>query len=215
MARVARGAVRRDREGRQVTPGLALGAGLLAGASHVVTGPDHVAAVLPLSFGQGTRATRVGLSWGFGHAVGVIALALLGQGLRTMVDIDVYSAWAEVWVGGLLVLLGVWTWWRTRQPASDHAHVEANRPTHAFGFGLLHGMAGTGHLLGVLPTLALEPLPAATYVVGYLGAASVVMAGVSAISGRGLTKPGHVRIALRASAVFAVAVGSVWVVTSA
>lgn len=222
-----------------MSPLLAGLAGLAAGSSHVVTGPDHIAAVLPLSVGQGRRAVHVGLAWGAGHAAGVVVLAALGQVLRSWIDVEAWSAGAESMVGVLLIALGAWTLWRTRAVVvhthdhdhdhDDHEHVHVHvadptvgtddhpeaphtHPHSAAGFGLLHGAAGTGHLLGVLPTLALPtPVHAAAYVAGYLVAAVAVMGVVGAVAGRGLTDPGRVSWALRASGVAAIVVGAVWI----
>lgn len=50
-------------------------AGLAAGAVQVLTGPDHLAAVAPLSVASREAAWKAGLRWGRGHcAVGVLWL---------------------------------------------------------------------------------------------------------------------------------------------
>mmetsp|Transcript_30854 Transcript_30854/g.98512 ORF Transcript_30854/g.98512 Transcript_30854/m.98512 type:complete len:104 (+) Transcript_30854:2-313(+) len=46
----------------------------------------------------------------------------------------------------------------------------------AYGVGILHGAAGTGHLFGVLPSLALPPAGAAIYLFSYLASAVLSMA---------------------------------------
>jgi len=51
--------------------------GIVAGFSHVVTGPDHVAALAPFSVEAQQRAWTVGLRWGVGHAAGIVAVALV------------------------------------------------------------------------------------------------------------------------------------------
>ena len=52
-------------------------AGILAGAAHVLAGPDHLAAVAPLSVqGTSSRAT-LGLKWGMGHAIGICLIGTL------------------------------------------------------------------------------------------------------------------------------------------
>jgi hypothetical protein len=51
----------------------------VAGSVHVLSGPDHLAAVAPLAVRQPRAASRLGLVWGLGHVLGlgvVVALAL-------------------------------------------------------------------------------------------------------------------------------------------
>ncbi len=217
-------------------------AGLAAGSMHVVLGPDHLAAVLPLSVGQGRRGAGIGLSWGLGHAVGVVVLVVAGQLLRGIVDIGAWSAGAEWSVGLLLLGLGLFTLVRASRLTihqhphehdadGEHGHVHvhvddatvgttAHRLTphghdhSAFGFGLVHGMAGTGHLVGVLPTVALAPIDAAAYTAGYLVAAIGAMTGFGLLVGQVAARPGAIRGALSASGVLAMVVGGVWLATT-
>ena len=51
--------------------------GVVAGALHVVAGPDHLAAVAPLAADGRRRLWRSGLLWGLGHTGGVVAVGLL------------------------------------------------------------------------------------------------------------------------------------------
>ena len=53
-------------------------AGLTAGLIHVLSGPDHLAAVAPLANDR-SRAWRTGFLWGLGHSGGVFAVALLAS----------------------------------------------------------------------------------------------------------------------------------------
>src|SRR5688572_3654911 len=71
------------RTARDRMPGMfaALLAGLAAGLIHVLSGPDHLAAVAPLAGGRG-RSWRAGFLWGLGHSGGVLAVGLLALGLR-------------------------------------------------------------------------------------------------------------------------------------
>ena len=102
---------------------------------------------------------------------------------------------------------------------ADHAAPQAHAHAHAaFGLGALHGLAGSSHLFGVLPVLAL-PTPAA--VAGYLCgfalasiAAMVALAGLvgrtsAAIRARGLAIHQRFLAVLGAAAV---AVGAMWIV---
>jgi len=55
---------------------LAILTGLLAGGVHVLSGPDHLAAVAPLAV-QDRSAWRSGLRWGLGHSSGVLLVGVL------------------------------------------------------------------------------------------------------------------------------------------
>lgn len=219
---------------------MAMVAGIAAGGTHVVLGPDHLAAVLPLSVGQGRSGASVGLSWGLGHGLGVITLVIAGQLLRTVVDVEAWSTGAEWMVGVVLLGLGIATLVRARGlvvhdhshdhegDGHGHLHVHVDDPTvgttdhatsphghrhSAFGFGLLHGVAGTGHLVGVLPTVALSPVAAVAYTIGYLVAAVGTMMGFGLLVGRLLSRPASIRLALASSGVLAMVIGGVWLVT--
>ena len=220
---------------------LAFLAGTLAGAVHVVSGPDHLVAVIPFSIrGQG-RAWRVGLSWGIGHTLGVAAIGALALLLRGALPLEAISARSEQLVGVVLVLIGLWTVrsaLRHRVHAHPHDHdgvphvhfhihrgPQAHDATHAhdhdhapLGVGALHGLAGSAHLVGVLPALALPTTASAvSYLAGYgagtIGAMTVFAHLVGRMSGR---LSGHgpeaVRHLMMGAGVLAVAVGVVWLV---
>ena len=164
-------------------------AGLVAGLLHVYSGPDHLAALAPLSLRAGRRAWAVGLRWGLGHASGVLVVAAIAFGLRQVVRLDSLAGWGERLVGATLIVLGLWglrSLFRERLHAHPHGH-EGNDHVHfhvhrsgeaheapqahvhvhaAFWVGTLHGLAGTAHLVGILPSLA---LPTARETAGYLG----------------------------------------------
>lgn len=190
---------------------LPLLAGLAAGAAHVVTGPDHLAALGPIAVHDPARAVRTGAVWGLGHGVGVVAVGALGLIARSAIAIEEASAWSEFFVGFALVAVGIWALRRANLPLNPAPHEHPHGST-AFGFGLLHGAAGAGHVWGVIPSLAL-PLPAASaYLLAYLVGAVVAMAGVGAALGM-VTRdraPSTVRLALRTSAVLSIGVGGVW-----
>ncbi|MEM6368502.1 MAG: hypothetical protein AAGD10_14670 [Myxococcota bacterium] len=100
-------------------------AGLLAGVLHVLLGPDHLAAVLPFAVAKPRSGARVGLFWGLGHGLGVLALGAALLAFRGAFDVELVSARAEALVGFLLVGLGSWALWRSRYfvvHAHGHAH---------------------------------------------------------------------------------------------
>jgi Na+-transporting NADH:ubiquinone oxidoreductase subunit NqrB len=165
--------------------GTAFLAGWLAGAVHVLSGVDHLAALAPLSVEAGRRAWRAGLRWGLGHSSGVLIVGAAALLLRGALDLDSISGWGERIVGIVLVALGLWGLRRlSRNRLHSHTHDHAGRAhvhfhvhgaeaahestqahlhSHAaFAVGTLHGIAGTSHLFGLLPALAL-PTPGATW----------------------------------------------------
>ena len=216
-------------------------AGFIAGSAHVVTGPDHLAALAPIAVDQPREAMRIGLRWGLGHGLGVIILGALGVFARSAVDVDAISAWSEFVVGFALIAVGVWALRRTMKmvihahphdhqqdsesAAHSHFHVHTSAGDHdtvgahkshshaAFVVGMLHGAAGTGHLLGVLPSLALPTFDAVIYLTAYFVAAVLSMAGFGAILGVVTKNRGPIvlRKIMYASSTAAIVIGVVWI----
>ena len=161
--------------------------GALAGLFHVLSGPDHLAAVGPLALDSRRRGWLAGWTWGIGHASGVVLVATLAILLRDLLpSVDRISAWSERLVGAALIAVGLWALRRSARvrPAPhahgavshDHLHVQAGprwmrRIGHAhaaFCLGVLHGVAGSSHFVGVLPALALPTRTGAlTYIVAF------------------------------------------------
>ena len=210
--------------------------GLLAGLFHVLSGPDHLVAVAPLAVEDGRRGWLAGWTWGVGHASGVVVVALLAILLRDLLPpIDILSAWGERVVGVALIGIGLWALRRGLRispgahrhgaVAHDHIHVHAGpawarRLGHAhasFCMGILHGIAGSSHFLGVLPALALPTRGAALTYVGAFGVGTVVaMTAFAAVIG---SAGGHVRHGaalhrgmMLAAATLAIAVGAFWLI---
>lgn len=210
---------------------LALLTGFAAGAMHVVSGPDHLAALAPLALERRLSALRVGAAWGLGHGVGVVGLGALAMLARGAMEPERVSGVAELVVGGTLVLLGARALLRaaglvvhTHEHELDHAHphvhfrAEEHGASHAghshaaLGVGVLHGAAGASHLFGVLPALALSSFDAGTYLVAYLTAAVCTMTGFGLLLGRlGRGGPRVTRRLLSASGATAMAVGLAWI----
>src|SRR5947208_640983 len=103
----------------------ACAAGLLAGLLHVFAGPDHLAALAPLSLQARRRAWIVGLRWGIGHSSGVLLVAAVAFGLRRVVHLEAISGWGERLVGATMIVLGLWglrSLFRERLHAHPHHH---------------------------------------------------------------------------------------------
>jgi hypothetical protein len=165
--------------------GTLLLSGLFAGFLHVISGPDHLAAIAPYAMDAKARAWRAGVRWGFGHSAGVLGVGLLALLLRDALSVDLISAWGERVVGVVLIGIGIWGMRtafanpavsiRDRQDGRQQKH----RHQHpAFAVGTVHGLAGSSHLLGVVPALALPSDIAA--------AAYLILFGVGSIAAMGM-----------------------------
>lgn len=191
-------------------------AGLAAGLIHVLAGPDHLAAVAPLAADHREPQWRAGLQWGLGHTAGVVSIGLLLLTFRAVLPIDAMSAYSERIVGLALLAVGIWALRRARQP---HTHSHASgRGRASFAMGALHGFAGSSHLFGVLPALALPThVDALAYLAAFgLGAIAAMTAfaglvGLFALHARRRGLVTH-RALLYTCSVSAFVVGSFWLV---
>jgi hypothetical protein len=148
----------------------ALAAGLATGLVHVLSGPDHLAAVAPLSAERDRPHWRAGLQWGLGHTTGVMLIGLLLISFRQLLPIDAISAYSERVVGIALLFVGSWGLLRANG-SKRHTHATAKA---SFAMGALHGLAGSSHLFGVLPALALPTQMAAFAYLGGFGVGAVI-----------------------------------------
>jgi hypothetical protein len=163
--------------------------GLLAGLVHALSGPDHLSAVAPLVVEERRRGWTTGLLWGMGHSVGVWGVGLLALALRGLLPVDHLSSFSERLVGAMLIGVGLWglrrVWWQASAAESaHHHHPRSDRPPlAALWIGTLHGLAGSSHLLGILPALALPSTSASlAYVVAFgLGSIAAMVAFSSAL----------------------------------
>jgi ABC-type nickel/cobalt efflux system permease component RcnA len=222
---------------------VALIGGWIAGMLHVWSGPDHLAAIAPLAARRPRRAWVSGARWGFGHSAGVAAVGLLSLWLRDLLPVNLLSSWGERLVGVMLFGIGLWGLRKAfnkkvhshehQHDGERHLHVhvhskhvphqraEAHGHSHAaFGIGILHGLAGSSHFLGVLPILAFPTTAQAVTYLGAFGLGTVVsMAAFSSVVGLVAARCsiGGDRAYRRMMAVCSVAaigVGCFWLLTS-
>lgn len=153
-----------------------LGVALFLGVRHSLD-PDHVVAVSTLVSEERRLwpAAWLGFIWGIGH---LIPIALVGLPLLILhLEIPLFfESLVDTGVGILLILLGVTTLWKVikeRVHYDVHSHDETihahfHRPGHhhptvklerrqwiTFGFGLVHGLAGSG----AVAVLAMQASP--------------------------------------------------------
>ena len=82
--------------------------GFIASVAHVVTGPDHLAAVTPLAIDSHKKSWMIGLSWGIGHTLGILMIGLLFLLFKEVLPIEKISKHSDKIVGFLLVGIGSW-----------------------------------------------------------------------------------------------------------
>jgi len=183
----------------------ALVSGLFAGFLHVWSGPDHLAAIAPLSVGRSKRSWAAGVRWGLGHSSGVLLIGLFASAFRHGLSVNSVSSIAERLVGIVLIAIGIWGFrhafahrvhshpHRHGDGSHTHFHIHSNHTAHqtdetaphphthaAFAIGTLHGVAGSSHFIGVLPALAFSTAAGTvTYLLSYAAGTVVGMAGFS------------------------------------
>jgi ABC-type nickel/cobalt efflux system permease component RcnA len=174
-----------------------LAVGALLGLRHAFE-PDHLAAVSTLATRQSRLwgAARLGLAWGLGHTVTVGAVAFFVVALGVRVPPALWPA-AELLVAALLVLLGatvVWRYARGRWHLHLHAHADAAAHFHlhshasdsshshrhaaaderrSLGFGVAHGLAGSGAIAVLLVAAAPDAEARVAYFAAF-GAGTIV-----------------------------------------
>ncbi len=220
-------------------------AGVAAGAVHVLSGPDHLAAVAPLAADSRGATWKTGFTWGLGHTSGVLVVGALALLLREVLPLDAISSWSERLVAVALVGVGLWG---LRQASRLHVHVHTHRhdgATHAhahvhvhqadpgtpprahaaaphdhthasFAFGILHGLAGSSHVIGILPALALPTRALsvaylASYGIGNIASMTVFSSAMGVVAGRARDGGQHLyRALLYGCSALALLVGGVW-----
>lgn len=192
--------------------------GLLAASLHVLSGPDHLAAIAPLALNTRFHTWLVGMAWGTGHLIGMLVIGTLFFYFKELIPVEFISTYSEKIVGILLIVIGFWALFRLikSNTESEHSHVHTHDDDHgnvflhkhghahkitrmhshthskvftqtywaALGIGILHGLAGVSHILGLLPTLAFESnYDSILYLVGFGAGTILAMVAFSVILG--------------------------------
>jgi ABC-type nickel/cobalt efflux system permease component RcnA len=161
-------------------------AGILSSMVHVVSGPDHLAAVTPLVIETKKKAWKIGLSWGLGHLAGMLFIGILFSIFKEIIPVDAISAYSEQIVGLVLIVIGTWAFYKIfkKEKSHEHTHIHTEKEplihvhqhvhqeitTHqhshknnlkqhefaSFSIGFLHGLAGIAHFILFLPVLSFE-----------------------------------------------------------
>ena len=131
---------------------------ILLGLRHA-TDPDHLAAVTTLVTNGRGGATRLGLTWGLGHASSLLVLGVPIVIWKSYLPPTIEQS-AEVAIGLVIMALALWLLlrWRRGAFAHDHTHLRVpprRTPWQAYGIGLIHGIGGSGGV-GVLLLAAIH-----------------------------------------------------------
>jgi nickel/cobalt transporter (NicO) family protein len=190
---------------------------LLLGTVHALEA-DHMAAVTAFAVRRpGVReAVGFGVRWSAGHG-GAIVLA--GAGL-ILLGIHVPAAATgtlEHVVGLVMIGLGVWTFRgaHDREPAHHHGVHGHGRRRAVSAVGLLHGLAGSGSVVALVPLAGLQSrtggiLYLVVFAVGTVAAMALYGLFAGLVVGRA---DGSVRFApllARGTGIITVAIGLVW-----
>jgi hypothetical protein len=160
-----------------------IGIGFLIGFRHAFEA-DHLAAVSMLASRERGWLTsaKLGLAWGVGHtgSVAIVAMLIIVLGIR--VPESMFSTF-ELLVAAMLIILGVSTLVaearRHRRVLGDaHAHAHHDHVAHAhperirnvrgaFGFGIAHGLAGSGAVIVLLVAAATSVREQFTYLLAF------------------------------------------------
>jgi hypothetical protein len=155
--------------------------------------------------------------WGLGHSGAVALVACAALFVRDLLPLEPVSAWSERLVGVALIGVGAWGFYRSLGRGIDHAHAK-HEPRAAFAIGTLHGLAGSSHLLGVLPALA-QPTTAealanlAGFTAGTVGAMAALAAAIGGVGGR--LAPAWRRRFSGALSAAAIGTGAAWIALAA
>ncbi|WP_457616448.1 hypothetical protein [Lutibacter sp.] len=158
-------------------------AGTIASMLHVISGPDHLAAVTPLIIETKKKSWKIGISWGLGHLSGMLIIGILFLFFKEFIPIELISSHSEQIVSFILIGVGLWSFYRINNEPKKHfhPHVHKDKETYihihkhehsanqehqhihvkiikqnllsSFGIGIVHGLAGVAHFLLLIPVL--------------------------------------------------------------
>ena len=109
-------------------------AGIIAAILHVISGPDHLAAVTPFAIESKKKAWKVGLFWGIGHLWGMLSIGVLFLMFKDLIPIEKISMHSEKMVGVILIGLALWIFYKIFKDEKQHIHTHI----HAEGIPIIH-----------------------------------------------------------------------------
>jgi len=131
---------------------------------------DHLVAVSNLSVHRPSLKKTLGYSlhWAIGHGLVLLILGLYASLLGVNIPLLV-SHWAELLVGLMLIVLGLWTLYQLYIEHSSSKHsVKYNKLSNRTPLlvGILHGTAGSATVLALIPAIQLaSPVITVSYMI--------------------------------------------------
>ena len=180
--------------------------GLLSGGLHAITGPDHLAAILPPSVGQrGWIGLRIGATWGLGHGVSAIFLGICAYFLKGRMSskfrfLQQLSTLAESAVGVSLLAIGFLGIKENLESDNTDGHGDGDgtdlqlggvKTSKAiFANGVLHGFSWDG-APSLAPALAMTSWHSAlSFLLAYCVGTMIAMAVTAGLVGEGSVRLG-------------------------
>ena len=120
--------------------------GFVASVAHVVTGPDHLAAVTPLAIDSRKKSWMIGFSWGLGHTIGMLLIGLLFILFKQFLPVEAISKHSDTVIGVLLIGIGSWAILRTYLHHSHGNHPHSHFHTRPFLYPHIHKHTHTAHV---------------------------------------------------------------------
>lgn len=189
-------------------------AGIIAAMVHVITGPDHLAAVTPFAIESKRKAWKVGLFWGIGHLLGMLSIGVLFLIFKELIPVEKISEHSEQFVGVILISLGIWVLFKIFKTTNHHKHthihsngnpvIHTHEHSHkhddlhkhqhqnlkqgtiaSLSFGFIHGLAGVAHFLLFLPVIGFtSKIDSVKYIIGFAIGTLVAMISFAIVIGR-------------------------------
>ena len=189
-------------------------AGIIAAVLHVISGPDHLAAVTPFAIESKKRAWKVGLFWGVGHLLGMLSIGVLFLVFKNLIPVEKISEHSEKFVGIVLIFLGLWILFKIFKEEKNHKHlhvhsngnpiIHEHKHLHnseklhnhrhsnskqgiiaSTSVGFIHGLAGIAHFLLFLPVIGFESkFDSIKYIGGFAIGTVIAMVSFAMVVGR-------------------------------
>jgi ABC-type nickel/cobalt efflux system permease component RcnA len=189
-------------------------AALIASILHVISGPDHIAAVIPFAIESKKKAWKIGMFWGIGHLLGMILIGILFLLFKELIPVEAISAYSEQLVGIVLIFIGLWAFFKLFKANQKHKHLHVhanddvaihkhehhhhehyNHSHHHDGVkqsnfaslsvGFLHGLAGIAHFLLFIPVASFDSrMDSVMYLLGFAAGIVIAMTVFALVVGR-------------------------------